>query len=393
MDMKKVLLIGSSYSSAPILTVLRKREFHISVCGAYEDDPCHEHADKSFYLDYSNAEALVALIAAEDFDYIVPSCNDFAYMSGVLAAARFDFPGFDTPNVAEILHTKHAFRQFTKAAGIPAPAWAMGGDSAALSLLQLPVLVKPVDAFSGRGVSKVCVREDLASAITTARNSSRSGDVVVEEFVDGKLHSHSAFVRNGKIVQDFFVDEFCSVYPYQVDSSNHPSLLSAFVRSAVRETMARIIGELGLCDGLLHTQFICDGETFWIIECMRRAPGDLYSNLIGYSTGAAYTEMYTQPFIGEEIVVRPLLPIPRNMARHTISVAEPRTFFSFSHSIPSSKVTVVPLKLSGHNCQEAPYDKIAILFAELASPDLMRDLVPVLREHVNIKTIEENCFD
>lgn len=388
--MKKVLLIGSSYSSAPILNILRKRKFHISVCGASEADPCHQYADSSFFVDYSKTDDLVDLIEKEKFDYIVPSCNDFAYMSAVVAARQFGFPGFDMPEVAEILHTKHAFRKFTLNTEIPAPAWASEDDLAACAKLRLPVLVKPVDAFSGLGVSKVLASEDLASAIAIAKKSSRSGGVVVESFVDGQLHSHSAFISEGKIIQDFFVDEFCTVYPYQVDSSNHPSFLPESIKCGVRDTINKLVGVLGLCNGLLHTQFICDGEAFWIIECMRRAPGDLYPNLISHSTGTAYFEMYTQPFIGEDITILPVAEIAKNIARHTISVKASKTLFAFSHSIPSSKVSIVPLKLSGHTCKEAPYDKVAILFAEIDSLDRLRDLVPVLKDHINIITVEEN---
>jgi len=390
--MKKVLLIGSSYSSAPILNVLRRKGFHISVCGAAESDPCHLYADQSFFLDYSKADELVALIRKEGFDFIVPSCNDFAYLSGVVAAAEFGFPGFDAPAIAEVIHTKRAFRQFTLREQVPAPRWVSADEMDLAGALRLPLLVKPDDAFSGRGVTKLQDLAGLPDAVEKAKGSSRSGSVVIEEFVEGALHSHSAFVRAGEIVQDFFVDEFCTVYPYQVDSSNHPSFLTLAMQDGVRDVMAQLVRTLGLCDGLLHTQFISAGDRFWIIESMRRAPGDLYPNLISYSAGVDYFQMYTQPFIGETITFEPLGDV-RFVGRHTISVDQSRSLFSFSHAIPSEKVEIVPLKLSGSMCKEAPYDKAAILFAEFDALDRLRTVVPDLKHYIKIRTIEGNSFD
>jgi len=388
--MSKVLLVGSSYSSAPIFNVLRKRGFHVSVCGAHPSDPCHEYADCSHFIDYSDSLALQGLIETEQYEFIVPSCNDTAYMSVVAATQSKPYPGFDTFKTANVLHAKHEFRGFTRQYEVPAPRWVDAGDAVGASSLRSPLLVKPVDAFSGRGVSKVEERSALSRAIDKAKASSQNGGVIVEEFVEGSLHSHSAFVVDGEIKQDFFVDEYCSVYPYQVDCSNHPSFLPSNIRNSVREAVDIIISKLGLCNGLLHTQFIRDDHQIWIIECMRRAPGDLFANLVMYSTGVNYTEMYTLPFIGENIVAKNSVEVVKNMARHTISVDKKKSLFSFSQSLPSSNVTVVPLKCSGHVISEAPYDKVAILFAEFEASDTLRQVTPSMAGYINIKTVEDS---
>ncbi|MAR90265.1 MAG: ATP-grasp domain-containing protein [Pseudomonadota bacterium] len=388
--MRKALLVGSSYSSAPILSILRERGFQISVCGVHRDDPCHEYADKSYYIDYSNSEALKQLIDAEQFDFIVPSCNDTAYMSTVQATQQNPYPGFDTLPTARILHTKNSFREFTKDNAIPAPRWLKASAQKDYSSLTLPLLVKPVDAFSGRGITKITDYSSLGPAIENARLSSKDDGVIVEEFVEGSLHSHSAFVVNEKIMIDFFVDEYCSIYPYQVDCSNHPSFLSQHIRNSVRAAIGTIISKLKICDGLIHSQFIVNDDQIWIIECMRRAPGDLFGNLISYSTGHDYTELYTLPFIGGKIKANSSSERYRLIGRHTISVVKPKTLFSFSQSLPSPKVSIVPLKRSGHPITDAPYDKVAILFAEFEAAETLKSITPSMADYMSIKTIEDN---
>jgi formate-dependent phosphoribosylglycinamide formyltransferase (GAR transformylase) len=73
---KKALLVGSSFSAAPILFALKKYGIKVSVCGKAENDPCHQYADGSFYIDYSRPDKLMAILESNKFDFLVPTCND-----------------------------------------------------------------------------------------------------------------------------------------------------------------------------------------------------------------------------------------------------------------------------------------------------------------------------
>ena len=120
--MRKIaLLIGSSFSAAPIFFSLKKRGLEVWVCGNAKDDPCHQYADRSFYIDYSVKEQLLDLVRSVTVNYLVPSCNDYSYMSCAWVAQRCGFAGFDPYDVALVVHTKGAFRELTEAHGIPAP--------------------------------------------------------------------------------------------------------------------------------------------------------------------------------------------------------------------------------------------------------------------------------
>ena len=184
------------------------------------------------------------------------------------------------------------------------------------------MLVKPDDSFSGRGMSKVTDPDDLPKALYDATKSSRSGEAIVEEFVDGNLHSHSAFIRGGDIIFDAFVDEFCTIYPYQVDCSNHPSALSPPIRDRVRKSVKKMVTALGLADGLLHTQFIVNETDVWLIELMRRGPGDLYGKLVELSTGVDYHDLMVRPYLDEALPSTVSAKKTDFCSRHTISVAE-----------------------------------------------------------------------
>lgn len=369
----KALLIGSSFSAAPMLQRLRKRGLRVAVCGRDPADPCHAYADESHFIDYSDREQLLELVRREKFDFLVPTCNDYSYMSGAWVASETGHAGFDRWPVAEILHTKDRFRESARSLGLAVPraARTLGDIPPELVDDWFPVLIKPVDSFSGRGVTKVPSVRDIPNALAGALASSRSTAAVIEEFVTGELHSHSAFVAGGRIVLDFFVDEFCSVYPYQVDCSNHPSRLSESIRHSVKEDMQRLISGLQITDGLLHTQFIANAERHWIIETMRRCPGDLYSSLIERSTGIDYTDRFVAGFVGESPSACNDAPPPRLIGRHTLSVAKEQVAHAFNYACAGNLLAIVPLMESGRVLKPAPYDKLAIAFNEFESHSQM----------------------
>jgi len=383
----KALLVGTSFSAVPLFNVLKQRDLTLSVCGNLSSDPCHRYVEHSYAINYAIKEDLYELVRREAFDFIVPSCNDYSYMSCAWVAEQLDYPGFDTYETTRLLHHKDLFRKFTQAHGFPVPYSVQleKGGLADLSPLKMPALVKPVDSFSGRGITKVMQSSELNMAVDHAFQSSNAETIVIEEFVDGSLHSHSCYIADGEIIFEIMADEFCSVYPYQVDCSNIPSRLSAGLQARVSECMKALISKLALNDGLLHTQLIVKDDQFWIIECMRRAPGDLYGTMVQLATEVDYWKLYVQPFIKEKLVPPSQPRSFHNIARHTLSVEKGRYFQCYSSNIQAQQLISVPLKDSGHYLDAAPYDKAGIIFAEFETTDELFERSPHLAEHFNIR--------
>jgi formate-dependent phosphoribosylglycinamide formyltransferase (GAR transformylase) len=388
--MKNVLLIGSSYSAAPFLFLLKRMGFRVSVCGALKNDPCHAYADQSFFIDYSKKDELLKLVGDMNFDYIVPTCNDYSYLSGSYVANTLQFPGFDTYETTEILHVKGKFKKEATKLNLKSPKLYHQGFTIDIlrNEISYPCLVKPIDSFSGRGVTKVMNSDELGVALELATTASSTGKLVIEEFVEGDLFSHSAYIEAGKVAIEFFADEFCQAYQYQVDCSNHPSKLGAVIKDGVRQEINRMCQQLNLVDGLLHTQFIVNKNEFWLIECMRRCPGDLYGHMIQKSTGINYDELFISPFIGMAMPKVLHNDEYKYIGRHTISQLKASPSFSFTSSLSARDIEVVQLKVSGEELSSAPYDKMAILFSTFSTAEQMHSVVPRFSEFVHINSLD-----
>lgn len=371
--MAKVLLVDTNQSSSPIYQYLNTTGHEVFVMGDNPGDFLAKCAKNYVRLDYSDTVALSELIARLEIDYLVPGCNDLSYK--VCATLNEDgrFPGIETLKNNEVLNNKEKFRSFAIEHGLPVPKVYSKDDSGEI---KFPVIVKPVDSFSGRGIT--IIQEDrrnlLSIAIVEARKQSRSGGYLIEEYITGQLHSHSAFIASGSIVSDVIVEEHCTANPFAVDTSrvlaDFPIHMLHILRSVVKK-MAQV---LKLKDGLVHTQFIRKDDSIWLIEPTRRCPGDLYSRLIEKATDLNYSENYVRPFLDLPFRFSSDASVKHLVMRHTITDPEGGHFWTLHFNEDVEVSEYVALCISGDSIKPAPSGRVGILFASAADDQRFQKL-------------------
>lgn len=365
--MEKVLLVDTNYSASPIYDYLIEAGFDVFVCGSKTDDFLAKTAKNYINIDYSNVDEMQILVENLDVSYIVPGCNDQSYK--VISELKINrkFSGIDNPKSVETINNKKKFRAFALKVGLPVPGVFINSDE----ISKWPVIVKPVDAFSGRGMTVVheSNKESLPTAIEYAKQYSGSKTCIVEQFLDGQLYSHSAFIVNGKVEIDFIVKEFGTANPFVVDTSYVVHDFSSNVLCAIREKICLLVQELKLLDGLIHTQFILKEDTFYFIEITRRCPGDMYSRLIESSTNFQYIQAYTQGFLGQTISTKQFNYTMSHVLRHTVSISEESFFNSLKFNFLLKIEQLVFLSLAGDRVKASPFSRIALLFVRAESKE------------------------
>jgi len=387
-NQKTALILDAGFASLPLQQAVKTAGFRTLVCSGKAHDAGMLTADITCEQNYADSEAVLKIAQQHKVAALLPGVTDVSYLSGCRVAHSLGLPGFDAPDVSDTIFLKDKFRAWALSKGLPVPQAAWTDEQA--RQLNLPLLVKPVDAYSGNGITKVTDWAMLDAAIETARNASPGKQYVVENFCEGALYSHSAFIRNGEIVCEFFIDEYCTVYPWQVNSSSLSQNLSPDMRDSVSECMQSIVSDLRLVDGLLHTQFIASEDQFWLIELTRRCPGDLYSRLIELSTGVNYAGWFVAPFLGKSSPAVPRRPVQtRNIARHTVSVNRAMRFTGFAFkSLPADLIEVIPLTRPGTLVQPAPGDRAGLIFAEFRDDAALRQMTPHLKDYFLLNTYE-----
>ncbi|QDL53697.1 ATP-grasp domain-containing protein [Rhodoferax aquaticus] len=361
--MPKVLLVDTNFSSTPIHDYLLQSGYDVYVCGGNPLDSLAKSCKNYINIDYSDTEAMHALVKTMKFDFVVPGCNDRSYRACANLVGDMYF-GLDSAETEQIINNKELFRAFALEHGLSVPRVV----ASPLTQDIWPLIVKPVDAYSGRGMSIISTSEQhkLQNAITKAETFSNTNTCIIEEFVQGQLYSHSAFLRNGDFQAEFIVEEHGTANPFVVDTSWVVHDFPEKMLEKVRADILRMAKELRLTDGLIHTQFIANDSSFWLIEVTRRCPGDLYSKLIESSTGFKYIEAYVAPFLNQNFFADKQKHQYVNILRHTISQSEEKIFNSIQFNTQLRINAYIPLCMPGDRVKASPFGRIGLLFAQVS---------------------------
>lgn len=300
--MKKLLISGGAYGDIPLIKAARKLGFYVITTGNRPHELGHRYSDKYIEADYSNKETLLELAIQNKIDAICPSCSDISAVSSAYVAEKLNLPGHDSYEIALLIHNKDRFRRFCKKNNILSPAaWDFNNIESALgsiSKIEFPAIVKPVDMTGGHGIERVDDVTGLKNAIVQAFNASKTGRIVIEEFIDGTYHGCSTFIRNGRVVFWYYDDEYYYNNKYRVAATSTPSIVSADVVKALNQQIESIASVLQLKDGIFHVQFILKDAKAYIVDVCRRLPGDLYPIIVEYATGVDYSSYVVKFFTG-----------------------------------------------------------------------------------------------
>lgn len=300
---KKLLVVGGGYAEIPLIRAGKSLGYHVVTTGNKANDIGHLYSDEFHLVDFSDREAVLSLSKKLDISAICSSCNDFSALSSAFVAEVLNLPGHDSLSTSELLHHKDKYRAFALKNNICSPK-AEGFSILEDALLSInswryPLMVKPVDLTGGKGVLKVDSIQEAASALKRAFLVSKAGRVVVEEFIAGSRHGFSVILKNKKVHFYFSDNEHYYLNQYLVSAASSPSIIPFSAELKLCEYSEQIASTLELVDGIFHIQFIMrEGEPI-IIEICRRAPGDLYIQLVEMSTGIEYSKLILLPFVGE----------------------------------------------------------------------------------------------
>ncbi|WP_018969619.1 ATP-grasp domain-containing protein [Rubritalea marina] len=287
----RVLLVDTSFAAVPIYEALLEMGHDVWVVGNRSEDVLALRAgDQWIDENYSDILAVQSHCDSNEIEAIVPGCTDVS----IETCCRLQVPNSscDTADSNDILADKKKFRALCARLNLPAPR--------EVDLASFPqkgnYICKPIDAFSGRGVSKFNGEDMKALSHSCAIAEQAGSNYLIESYHEGQLYSCSAFIEDKKVQKSFYVKEGSSVDAYAVDTSYVLDDIDPNVASLMSGAIEKMASELNLVDGLFHVQFIVESKEPYIIEVARRCPGDLYSLLIEFTTGFSYAYNYAASF-------------------------------------------------------------------------------------------------
>lgn len=248
-------------------------------------------ADHFEPIDVTNVAETLALARRARVDGVFTAA-DVAVPTAAGVAAELGLPGY-SPELAAFATNKRLMRERSRAAGICCPEFrcvrSLADARAFAAAAKLPVIVKPVDNCSSRGVRVVRTPADLGPAVEAALEQSRSGEILVEEFLTGTEGSIEALVQDGAVTILGVCDKTKSPLPFRFDLElRYPGAYDARIARQIEQLAAGIASAFDMREGILHIEFLVpdDRDGVYLIEFAARGCGSkVITHLMPAMTG------------------------------------------------------------------------------------------------------------
>ncbi|NIL86700.1 phosphoribosylglycinamide formyltransferase 2 [Rhodococcus sp. 05-2256-B2] len=299
----RVMLLGAGELGKEVIIAFQRLGVEVIAVDRYDNAPGHQVAHHAYTIDMSNPEELLALIDAQQPDFVVPEIEAIATDALAEVESKGRSVVIPTARATQLTMNREGIRRLAaEELGLPTSPYAFADSldevRQALSHIGFPAVIKPVMSSSGKGQSVVRTEADVETAWDYALKGGRVdlGRVIVEGFVDFDYEITLLTVRatNGT--------SFCEPIGHLQESGDYieswqPQPMSDAALASAREVAERITTALG-GRGLFGVELFVQGDNVYFSEVSPRP----------HDTGLV--TLRTQRFSEFELHARAVLGLP-----------------------------------------------------------------------------------
>jgi len=307
--MKKIMILGASILQLP--AIKKAKEMGLDVI-AVDMNPeaigFKEEGIKCEVISTIDTKKILEAARKHRIEGIMTLASDMPMRSVAVVAKGIGLVGI-TEQTAQNATDKTLMRQCLKNYGVPIPEFykviTKENYLSAVRRFKSKCIIKPADNSGSRGIqllSDLTDDEAINMAYHYSKSFSRSGVIVVEEYMDGPEVSVETLSVDGvcHIIQ--ITDKLTTGAPYFVEiGHNEPSMLPEEVKLKIQEVTKAAVQAIGIKNGPSHTEIKVTPEGPKIVEIGARLGGDnITTHLVPLSTGVDMVECCIRIALGEK---------------------------------------------------------------------------------------------
>lgn len=283
---KKILILGGTAPCVHVTRFAKEMGAYVYVADNLSGKgPAKSIADEAVLISTTDYDSIVSFIIERSIDCVLTGPGEFNIVNAMTVSKMAGLPFYCNKEQWDICQDKRHFKDFCKMYGLPGvPEYSVDDE---LTEKDFPVIVKPVDGCSSRGINICRNQEEYGRAKEAALAASKAGKILVEKYVenggitidakyvvvDGRFHLEAIgdrHVLNGGLITaiSFYPSKYRKAYMEQVD----PYVEKAFTA-------------IGLKNGAFFFQAIPDGDRIYIYEMGLRVSGGMIYNMTEATSG------------------------------------------------------------------------------------------------------------
>ena len=300
----KALVLCGGIPQIELIRQLKERGITTILLDMNEKVKAREYADKFYPVSVLDVDAVRKVAVEEKVDFIMTVCADQVLEVVAQIAEELGLPWYIDSQTATNVSKKSYMKKIFWENGVPTSQYVIMDklDVEKIAHLSYPLIVKPVDAYSSRGVCKVTNIEELRPAFDIAVNISRTKTAIVEEFVEGDEITVDVYVEEGKA----HVLCLSNLYKigedgkFVINRSRIPADVSDDIARQISETAQKIADAFGLKNTPMLVQLISDGKKIAVVEFCARTGGGIKFLMIKKISGFDVVKAVVDLTLGEK---------------------------------------------------------------------------------------------
>ena len=310
--MQKALVLCGGIPQIALIKELKSRGFRVLLADMNENVAAKPYADEFYKVSVLDVEGIKNLAAEQKVDCVLTVCADQVLQVTAEVSEALGLPCYIDFETAENVSKKSYMKKIFEENGVPTSKFVILDklDEERIAHLKYPLIVKPVDAYSSRGVTKVTDKEGLFSAFDKAISISRAKFAIVEEFVTGNEISVDIYVEEGKVhilcLTDLY--KIGEGGKFIINRSRIPSVTTPKVVKKIEEAAQKIVDAFGLKNTPMLIQLISDGENISVVEFCARTGGGVKFLMIEKYSGFDVVKAVADLTLGEKPHVKQFSP-------------------------------------------------------------------------------------
>ena len=281
---KTLMIIGGGLLQVPAIACAKKMGYQVIVTDYNADAIGMKDADIPIVMSTRDIEGSVRV--AKSQHEITPisgvlTVGTDASMTVAAVANALNLPGIKFED-AEAATNKIKMRMRFKEHNVPSPnflpVWSLSDAKKACKILGFPLVLKPSDNMGARGVIRIDNLNQLSDAFNFAKSASPSGELIIEEYMEGHELSIDAIIFYDEVTFTGIADRIIEYPPYFVETGhNMPSALPKKLQDQACEVMIQGIKALGITIGAAKGDIKMTKDGAMIGELAARISGGFMS--------------------------------------------------------------------------------------------------------------------
>ncbi len=288
--MKKLLIIGASILQLPAIKKAKECGYYTIVADYNPEAIGIQYADEFHCVSTIDVDGITHL--AEDIkpDGIMTLATDMPMRALASATTKLGLPGISFETAVKSTDKGEMIKAFEKC-GVEHPWYYILNDRQAfesvLPKISYPCVMKPTDNAGNRGVCYISSEEELLAEYDYSHDNSRSGHVIIEEYMEGEEVSVEIIVYNEQVHILAVTDKTTLGKPYFVEVGHaEQSQKSPETIEAIKDLATRAVKAVGINNSPAHVEIMVTKDGPKMVELgSRMGGGCITTHLVPLSTG------------------------------------------------------------------------------------------------------------